>query len=232
VRVRSAVIRKLETEDLEKVYEIERRAFRHPWNAIDFIRVLNRSEGHGLVVELGGNVAGYEIYQVGKFSAWILNLAVDKAYRRLGVGTLLVDYVVERALFNGRRRVAVDVWDKNLPAQVFFRALTFKAVNVLRRAWETGEDAYRFVRSVGAENGRWPVSGTTEKAPTLLHVRECEVVQFVTTKWAQIVTLVFGEGDEDSVNLTVSLPNVGEDDVLEKLVCGQKVRVELHRIDG
>lgn len=76
------------------------------------------------------------------------------------------------------------------------------------------------------------MSGTTEKAPTLLHARECEVMHFSTSKWVQQVLLVFAEGDEDSVSVKVSLPNVGEDDVLEKLVCGQKVRVELHRIDG
>ena len=42
-----------------------------------------------------------------------------------------------------RTRISLQVRESNLPAQVYFRALDFRAVEVVREAYEdTGEDGY------------------------------------------------------------------------------------------
>jgi len=96
------------------------------------------------------------IYELHKNKLHILNFAVHPSCRRLGVGAQMTAKLVSKLSSHRRTRITLEVRETNLPAQLFFRSQTFRAVRVLRGFYEdSGEDAflmqYRLADDVGDE---------------------------------------------------------------------------------
>jgi ribosomal-protein-alanine N-acetyltransferase len=74
----------------------------------------------------------------------VLNFAVHPAARRTGIGGLMVDKLVYKLTSHRRQKITLAVRERNLAAQMFFRAHGFKATKMLRNYYEdSGEDAYQ-----------------------------------------------------------------------------------------
>ena len=73
----------------------------------------------------------------------ILNFSVGNEYRRMGVGTQMVLRLVDKLSQQRRQEIVLEVRERNLDAQLFFKSHAFKAITVLRHHYEdTEEDAY------------------------------------------------------------------------------------------
>lgn len=104
-----------------------------------------------MVAEYGGKVLGFMVYELHKTRIELLRLAVRPGFRREGVGRQIVAKLVGKL---GVRRdlIALHVRESCLDAQLFLRDCGFRAVDVVRGCYaDTGEDAYRFVYRVAAE---------------------------------------------------------------------------------
>jgi ribosomal-protein-alanine N-acetyltransferase len=98
-----------------------------------------------MVAEASERVVGFMVYELHKLRLHVLNFAVAEKYRRRDVGTQLVRKLVSKLSHDRRSRLTLEVRETNLPAQLFFRAVGFRASAVLRRFYDdTDEDAYRF----------------------------------------------------------------------------------------
>ena len=129
--------------DMEEVLEIEEKSFDFPWEESDFISYLRSSIVVGKVAENNESVVGFLIYELHKYQVYILNIAVDPLLRRYGVGSCLIDGLIRKLTLRRRNRIVLNVRETNLSAQLFFRALGFRATAVLRNLYEeTREDAY------------------------------------------------------------------------------------------
>ena len=144
--------------DMDEVLAIEQASFPDPWTDDDFIRCLRQKQNISVVAEHSEKIVGYMVYGLEKYSISLINLAIAPEYRRLGVGAQLIAKVRAKLSTQKRKRLVVVVRETNLDACKFFRAIGFKAVNVLRNYWpETGEAAYRMVYSLGDPVcRRWP----------------------------------------------------------------------------
>ena len=139
-------IRWMVARDLLDVMSIERRSFEFPWTERDFDHVLSRRNCIGMVAELWNGIGGFMIYELERKRIHVLNFAVAQAARRQGVGSQLVAKLVNK-LSQQRQRIHLEVRERNLPAQLLFRAMRFRAVAVLHGFYEeTLEDAYVFER--------------------------------------------------------------------------------------
>lgn len=130
--------------DLPAVLAIERASFEFPWDEADFVRTLRHWSRIGLVCEgEGGAIAGYTVYWLHRRRIELLSFAVAPRLRRQGVGTAMAWELLRKLSRERRTRITAEVRETNLPAQQFFRALGFRAVEVRRGAYEyTAEDAY------------------------------------------------------------------------------------------
>jgi ribosomal-protein-alanine N-acetyltransferase len=100
--------------DMGDVLGIEDEAFEFPWS-----EELHRTRLH------------------------VLNFAVSRQHRRLGVGSLLVDKLSGKLTPERRSRILLEVRETNLPAQLFFRSCGFRAISVVKDFYQdTTEDAY------------------------------------------------------------------------------------------
>ena len=136
-------IRWMIRRDMPEILDIEGRAFEFPWSEEDFVRCLRQRNCIGMVSEYGEQVAGFMIYELHKTRLHILNFAVHPDFCQRGVGTQMVHKLVGKLSHQRRTRILLEVRERNLPAQLFFRNAGFRAISVLRDFYEdTVEDAY------------------------------------------------------------------------------------------
>jgi ribosomal-protein-alanine N-acetyltransferase len=129
--------------DMDDALEIENESFEFPWSDDDFTRCLRQRNCIGMVAEHDDRVVGFMIYELHKTRLHVLNFAVARQYRRLGVGTQMIEKLVGKLSQQRRSRILLEVRETNLKAQLFFRKCGFRAVSVLRDFYEdTTEDAY------------------------------------------------------------------------------------------
>ena len=77
--------------DMQEVLSIEEEAFEFPWAEEDFVRCLRQRNCIGMVAEVADSVVGFMIYELHRARLHVLNFAIARSHRRLGVGALLVD---------------------------------------------------------------------------------------------------------------------------------------------
>ncbi len=136
-------IRWLKRCDMPEVLYIERSCFARPWSEEDFICRLRQRNCIGMVAELEPRILGFMVYELHKSTIRLLNVAVDPAMHRYGIGTQMVNRLVEKLSQQRRSEVILEVRETNLDAQCFFRSQGFKAISVLHGHYEdTREDAY------------------------------------------------------------------------------------------
>jgi ribosomal-protein-alanine N-acetyltransferase len=153
----SVHIRWMIRRDMPEVLAIEAHSFEFPWTDDDFLRCLRQRNCIGMVAEQGDRVVGFMIYELHRSRLHILNFAVHPQFRRHGVGEQMVSKLVAKLSSQRRNRIMLEVRETNLPAQLFFRSLGFKAISLLREFYEdTPEDAYlmqyRLASSAAAED--------------------------------------------------------------------------------
>ena len=136
-------IRWMIRRDMPEVLAIEQQCFEFPWYEEDFIRCLRQRNCIGMVAEHNERVVGFMIYELHKNRLHILNFAVHEHVRRRGIGSQMIKKLVSKLSRERRNRLMLEIRETNLPAQLFFRALGFRAVSVLRDFYDdTPEDAY------------------------------------------------------------------------------------------
>jgi len=136
-------IRWMIRRDMAEVLDIERESFEFPWYEEDFIRCLRQRNCIGMVAEHGERVVGFMIYELHKSRLHILNFAVADAFRSRDVGRQMAEKLISKLSSQRRTRISLEVRETNLPAQLFFRQLGFRATSVLRSYYEDSpEDAY------------------------------------------------------------------------------------------
>jgi len=137
------LIRWMFKRDMPQVLEIEAESFEFPWSEDDFHRCLRQRNCVGMVADWDGEILGYMIYELQKNGLHLLNFAVAPRCRRRGVGRQMAARLIAKLAPQRRTRITLEVRETNLTAQLFFRALGFRAVSVLRGFYEdTPEDAY------------------------------------------------------------------------------------------
>lgn len=136
-------IRWMIRRDMPEVLAIEGESFEFPWFEEDFIRCLRQRNCIGMVAEQGERVVGFMIYELHKTRLHILNFAVAKHARYRGVGRQMAEKLVSKLSGQRRTRISLEVRETNLPAQLFFKSVGFKATSVLRAYYDDSpEDAY------------------------------------------------------------------------------------------
>jgi len=136
-------IRWLIRRDMSDVLKIERESFEFPWTDEDFLCCLRQRNCIGMVAEYDHQIVGFMVYELHKSRLHILNFAVAEEFRRMGVGSQMVLRLIDKLSQQRRNEILLEVRERNLAAQLFFKTQTFRAVTVLRCHYDdTEEDAY------------------------------------------------------------------------------------------
>lgn len=133
-------------QNLEEVMEIENLSFPWPWTVDELMSCLRRTSVVGMVAKRADRVVGFMIYELLKSRLHVLNFAVHPEFRRQQVGSQMVDKLIFKLSQQRRTEIVLEVRERNLAAQLFFKRCGFEAEGVIRGHYEdTDEDAYQFV---------------------------------------------------------------------------------------
>ena len=131
--------------DMPAVVAIEQDSFEFPCTENEFLMMLRQRNCIGLVAKRDCEVQAFALYELQRHSFELLNIAVDPKYRRSGIGSYIVSKLIGKLSTTRRRSITAVVRESNLPAQLFLRAVGFRAVEVLRGHYvqHSEEDGYR-----------------------------------------------------------------------------------------
>jgi ribosomal-protein-alanine N-acetyltransferase len=128
--------------DLDEVMAIERASFAYPWSSRFFHQEFEVECARSILAEMNGKIVGYVLFWLLPENVDIHNLAVRGAYRRRGVGRILLHKVIVEALRQSSARVTLEVRKSNLAAQKLYESAGFVATGVRKGYYsDDGEDA-------------------------------------------------------------------------------------------
>ncbi|MGN0819785.1 MAG: ribosomal protein S18-alanine N-acetyltransferase [Christensenellaceae bacterium] len=120
---------------------IERDCFKTPWTLNMLDSVVGANNFYGVVATEGDKVVGY----IGSiFNNWdvdILNVAVDKDFRRRKIGESLLTKLLAHYMKSGAEKIFLEVRKSNLIAQNLYKKFGFQQIAVRKKYYENTEDA-------------------------------------------------------------------------------------------
>ena len=135
------IIREFKRPDVKRVLEIEMASFNDPYPANILVDIYNLGAGF-LVAQENNRVVGYIIFWI-KFEdeGHIISIAVDKNYRRLEVGSKLVETSIETFMKFEVKEIKLEVRVGNKGARKFYSKMGFKEEKIVEKYYEDLEDA-------------------------------------------------------------------------------------------
>jgi ribosomal-protein-alanine N-acetyltransferase len=128
---------------------VEYQCFKDPY-PMDLLAHLQESNPLSfLVAEVGGRIVGYIIGTVRWMNVGhVLAIGVDPQHRRKGVGTLLMERLMEYFRKRGVGKVRLEARESNWGARRFYSTLGFVEVGKVPYYYSDGETAVLFEREI------------------------------------------------------------------------------------
>jgi len=145
-------LRPFRPDDLQTLYEIDQTCF---VPGISYTREeLTAFIGHRLsqtwVAEEDGEIAGFLIAQrEPRKILHIVTIDVLEAWRRRGVGALLMDAAEQWAVDHGLSMIGLETAHDNLTAQKFYKARGYRKVDEIEHYYADGSTAWVMVKELG-----------------------------------------------------------------------------------
>lgn len=124
-----ALVRPMAERDVERVARLERETFSAPWRPDTFRKLLTRNSTELWVVELPDHgVVGYAVLWLVLEHAELANIAVEPEHRGRGLGSFLLDRVLERARERGVKGLYLEVRVSNTRAADLYERRGFQEI--------------------------------------------------------------------------------------------------------
>ncbi|NBI07320.1 ribosomal protein S18-alanine N-acetyltransferase [Senegalia massiliensis] len=139
----SIVIRNMESEDIDNILELENMSFSTPWSKESFIKEIKENKlARYIVAKNDTKIVGYGGMWLILDEAHITNIAVHPEYRGEGVGTKLLNGLVEISKEMMIKRMTLEVRKSNDPAIKLYKNNDFVEVGIRPGYYsDTNEDA-------------------------------------------------------------------------------------------
>lgn len=137
-------VREARSADFDRILEIEQAAHPTPWTRDVFGREFELDISHVWVVETGSDaeVVAFLVFWVVHDEVHVLNVAVDPAFRRIGIATSTLQHLEEVSRKHSASFITLEVRHENRAAIALYEALGYEIIG-RREAYyaDTGEDA-------------------------------------------------------------------------------------------
>lgn len=143
-------VREARASDFERLWDLDRVCFEPgiAYSRRELRRFLDLPRALCLLAESGDELRGFALgYSDSRGVAHVVTLDVHPSHRRSGLGSRLLEALLERLAARGARRGAVlEVDVRNDGAIEFYRKLGFQPTGTLRSYYGPGLDAFEMAR--------------------------------------------------------------------------------------
>jgi ribosomal-protein-alanine N-acetyltransferase len=149
------LIRDMGFDDVAAVAALESRSYAFPWSDAIFRDCL-RAGYYCCVAELDHIVIGYAIMSTGAGEAHVLNICVSDLYRCRGIGSSLLEHLLEFAKYLGAGDVFLEVRPSNTVAVRLYQSRGFSQIGVRKGYYQAvgGREDAVVLRKVLGKGGR------------------------------------------------------------------------------
>ena len=121
------LIRRLTTADIDRIIEIERDAYPHPWTRGNFLDCL-RAAYACFGLQLGKELVGYSIFNWAVSEAHLLNLCVDPKWQDKGYGSLLLERTIDFVTLRGNQSMFLEVRTSHPRTVALYKKYGFRVI--------------------------------------------------------------------------------------------------------
>jgi len=138
---------------LPAVQALEEECFAHPWSLDSLEEAYNNPAAHFLVAkDDNGTVVGYMSAYLVRDEAFVNNVAVTASCRRQGIGSALVERMLELVQSNGASFLSLEVRMSNTPAYELYKSFDFEVEGVRKNFYrDPDEDAFIMTKTFDTE---------------------------------------------------------------------------------
>lgn len=134
-------LREWKYTDILPISKLEEECFpEEPWSYATLVKSFESPVFFGTLVCEDNEILGYGGVTVAGDSADIENIAVSEAYRRNGLGTKILNELINVAQFNGAKKVFLEVRVSNYAAMLMYLKKGFVGAYTRSRYYSNGED--------------------------------------------------------------------------------------------
>lgn len=120
------IIRRMREKDLDRIMKVEKGAFTTPWSRESFLLEITKNQlARYLIAEVDGLVVGYGGIWLILDEGHITNIAVDKEYRRLGIGKRILEELIGLCKKCNIVAMTLEVRQNNEPAKNLYKEYEF-----------------------------------------------------------------------------------------------------------
>lgn len=131
----------LKEEDIDQVLEIENLSFLDPWTRRMYLsEIREKSDSYFITAKLGEKIIGYGGFWLVVDEMHLVNIAVHPNFRRQGVGTQIMKYLLNLAKQLGAKRATLEVRVSNVAAQKFYAKFGFIAVALRKKYYSNNKE--------------------------------------------------------------------------------------------
>jgi len=136
-------VRGMRLKDIDAVYEIEKASFSTPWSKDSFIReIRDNLLAKYFVVVYNDKLVGYGGMWLIIDEAHITNIAIHPDYRGKGLGSLLLEAMIDYARQSNIFKMTLEVRRSNTKAISLYKKHGFKECGIRPKYYtDNGEDA-------------------------------------------------------------------------------------------
>lgn len=133
-------IEKMKEQDLPQVIEIEHRSFPTPFSEKLFRTELNFRVANLYAVKRGDEVVGYVDFWIVADEAHVITIAVKPECRKDGIGTKLIQFMIDEAKRKGVQLICLDVRPTNGAALKLYEKFGFGQTSVRKRYYQDNDE--------------------------------------------------------------------------------------------
>jgi len=143
-------LRNFSLSDLDQIMKIEGVSFlnREVYSKSYFEALYQNYPQGFIVAKIKEKIIGYTISRPKNESAEIISLAVDPSWREKGIGTELINFLINLFKERGIKKISLHVRTENKEAISFYQNLNFKILNKSKNYYRNGKDAYLMEKEI------------------------------------------------------------------------------------
>ncbi|MEO1889523.1 MAG: ribosomal protein S18-alanine N-acetyltransferase [Cycloclasticus sp.] len=149
---RQQYIRPLKDQDIDDVIQIEQQVYNYPWSKGIFKDCLRVGYSNWALIK-DETFIGYAILSVAVGEAHILNICVDPAFKRQGLGRFFLNEVIAAAKSKNADCVFLEVRPSNVAAIELYKKMGFKKIGQRKNYYPAAdgkEDAMVYSLDIGS----------------------------------------------------------------------------------
>lgn len=129
-------IRMMKRDDVERICELEEETFSMPWSRGAFIEMIENKDARYYVAELDGHIVGGCGVLLIAGEGNITNIVIDEKARNRGIGTRLLQFLIEDGYRNGLDAFTLEVRVSNAAAIHVYEKLGFFSAGIRPNFYE------------------------------------------------------------------------------------------------